>query len=137
MQHAGFSLQWLLLLPSMGGRVWAQYVWLTGLAALCGMWTGNRTRVPCIGRRILHPWTSRTVPLISLSRSALCLLNPSPLLLQDFSHLFPPPAIPFFPCILSSNLRCHFLQAAFLTPKSCSACHQDLKIVSQLSLWFF
>ena len=104
------------------------------LHVACGIsWTRNQTHVPCIGRQILQHWTSRKVPLISQSRSALHLLNPSPLLLQDFSHLFPPPSIPLVPRILSSNLGCHFLQAAFLTPKSYSACHQDPKIASQLS----
>ena len=38
LQCAGFSLQWLLLLQSMSCRVWAQYVWPTGLVAPCGMW---------------------------------------------------------------------------------------------------
>ena len=133
---AGFSLQWLLLLQSMSCRVWAQYVWPTGLVAPCSMWNlldQESNPCPCTGRRILQHWTSRKVPLISRSCSALHLLNSSPLLLQDFSHLFPPPSIPLVPRILSSNLGCHFLQAAFLTPKSYSACHQDPKIASQLS----
>ena len=53
----GFSLWWLLLLWSTGSRAWAQQLWRRGLVApwLVGSSrTRARTRVPCIGRRILN-----------------------------------------------------------------------------------
>ena len=73
----GFSLQWLLLLQSMVSRhasfsscgIWAQSLWLVGsreqaqqlrrvgLVALRNVGSSQmraRTRVPCIGRRILN-----------------------------------------------------------------------------------
>ena len=74
---AGFSLLCLLLLRSTGSRragfsscgTWAQQLWLTGSRAqtqqlrrmglvaprhVGSSWTRARTRVPCIGRRILN-----------------------------------------------------------------------------------
>ena len=89
----GFSLQWLLLLQSMGSRrmdfssrgIWAQQLWLTGSRAqaqqlwhmgLVVPWhmgssrTRARTRVPCIGRRILNHCAKREVPNIF----SLCLI---------------------------------------------------------------
>ena len=82
---AGFSLRWLLLLWSMGSRhtgfsscrtqvqqLWlagsraqAQYLWHTGLVALWHVGSSRtraRTRVPCIGRRILNHCTTREAP---------------------------------------------------------------------------
>ena len=79
---AGFSLRWLLLLQSRSSRhvgfsscgTWAQELWLagsraqaqelwcTGLAApqhVGSSRTRARTRVPCIGRRILNNGTTR------------------------------------------------------------------------------
>ena len=68
-----FSLQWLLLLQSMGSRcvgfircgTQAQYLWRTGLVApqhVGSSRTRNRTRVPCIGRRVLNHCATREVP---------------------------------------------------------------------------
>ena len=59
----GFSLQWLLLLQSMGSRhlgfsncsTWAQWLWLMGLVALQHIKSSqirNRTHVLCTGRQI-------------------------------------------------------------------------------------
>ena len=79
---AGFSLRWLLFLRSTGSRrvgfgscgTWAQQLWLVGSRAqaqqlwLTGLvvprhvgysWTRARTRVPCIGRRILNHCATR------------------------------------------------------------------------------
>ena len=79
---AAFSLQWLLLLWSMGSRragfsscgTWAQQLWLAGSRAqaqqlwrtgLVALWhvessgTRARTCVPCIGRRILNHCATR------------------------------------------------------------------------------
>ena len=64
LQCAGFSLRWLLLLLSMGSRVWAQQLWRTGLVALRHVgssWTRDRTRIPCIGKWFLNHWTTRNV----------------------------------------------------------------------------
>ena len=69
----GFSLRWFLLLQSMGSRhagfsscsTRAQYLWLTGLVAprhVGSSQTRTRTRVPCIGRRILNHCATREVP---------------------------------------------------------------------------
>ena len=70
---AGFSLQWLLLLHSTGSRctafsscgTQAQQLWHTGLVAprhVGSSRTRARTRVPCIGRRILNHCTTREAP---------------------------------------------------------------------------
>ena len=82
---AGFSLRWLLLLWSTGSRrvgfsscgmraqqLWlagsraqAQQLWRTGLVDLRHVessQTRARTRVPCIGRRILNHCATRKVP---------------------------------------------------------------------------
>ena len=79
---AGFSLRWLLLLPSTGSRgtgfsscgtpaqqLWlagsraqAQQLWRTGLVALLHVGSSQTralTRVPCIGRQILNHCTTR------------------------------------------------------------------------------
>ena len=81
----GFSLQWLLLLRSVGSRcagfsscgTQAQQLWLTGsrvqaqqlgrmglvaLRYVGSSQTRARTRVPCIGRRILNHCATREVP---------------------------------------------------------------------------
>ena len=66
----GFSLQWLLLLWSTGSKrvgfsscgTRDQQLWLTGLVAprhVGSSWTRARTRVPCIGRRILNHCATR------------------------------------------------------------------------------
>ena len=50
------------LLWLMGSRVQAQQLWCTGLVApqhVGSSWTRARTRVPCIGRRILNHCTTR------------------------------------------------------------------------------
>ena len=68
----GFSLQWLLLLWSMGSRCTgfsscgtrAQQLWCTGLAALWHVGSSRtraRTRVPCIGRQIINHCATREV----------------------------------------------------------------------------
>ena len=72
LQHTGFSLRWLLLLRRMGPRctgfsscgTWAQQLWLAGLVAPRHVGSSQiraRTRVPCIGRRILNYCTTREV----------------------------------------------------------------------------
>ena len=81
----GFSLQWLLLLRSIGSRrtgfsscsTWAHQLWLSGSGAqaqqlwhtgLVAPWhvgssqTRARTHVPCIGRWILNHCATREVP---------------------------------------------------------------------------
>ena len=85
LQCAGFSLRWLLLLQNRGSRhagfsicstraqqLWltgsraqAQQLWCTGLVAprhVASSRTRARTRVPCIGRRILQHCTTREIP---------------------------------------------------------------------------
>ena len=62
LQCTGFSLQWLLLLRSTGSRAQAQEFWRTGLVAprhVRSSQTRARTRVPCIGRRILNHCATR------------------------------------------------------------------------------
>ena len=62
LQHLGSSLRWLLLLRSMGSRAQAQYLWHMGLVAprhVGSSWTGDRTRVSCIGRWIHDHWAFR------------------------------------------------------------------------------
>ena len=55
---AVFSLWWLLLLQSMGSSC----VGLVAPRHMGSSQTGDRTRVPCIGRRILNHCTTREVP---------------------------------------------------------------------------
>ena len=46
-------------------RVWAQYLWYTGLVALQHVgssWTRDGTRVPCTGRQIINYWVSPMGP---------------------------------------------------------------------------
>ena len=60
----GFSPRWLLLLWSTGSGALAQNLWCTGLVAprhVGSSRTRNGTRVPFIGRCILHHWTTREV----------------------------------------------------------------------------
>ena len=51
------------------GFFWLHWVFIVPhRPSSCGMWdlsspTRDRTRVPCIGRRILNHWTTREVPL--------------------------------------------------------------------------
>ena len=63
-----FSLQWLLMLGSMGSKVpRLQWLWITGLVALRHVgssWTRGGTHVPSIGRWILDCWTTREVSYI-------------------------------------------------------------------------
>ena len=86
---SGFSLRWLLLLRSTGSRweasvvaaLWAQQLWLAGSGAQAQQLrctrlvaprhvgssrTRARTRVPCIGRRILNHCTTREALLVGL-----------------------------------------------------------------------
>ena len=95
--RAGFSLRWLLLLRSTGSRhagfsscgLWAQQLWLagsraqaqqlrrTGLVAsrhVGSSRTRARTRVPCIGRRILNHCVTREVPPQLFRRESLWLI---------------------------------------------------------------
>ena len=76
--YAGFSLQWLLLLRSMGSRhvgfsscgTQAQKLWRKGLVApqhVGFSQTRARTYVPCIGRRILNHCATRKVPISLIS----------------------------------------------------------------------
>ena len=95
LQCGGFSLRWLLLLRSMGSRragfsscgarasvVVAhglQQLWRMGLFApwhVGSSWTRDRTRVPCIGRRILNHCATREVPLLFLWLFLLSFLEP-------------------------------------------------------------
>ena len=73
LQCAGFPLQWLLLLWSMGSRragfsscgMQAQQLWRTGLVAPRHVGSSrarDQTHVPCIGRQILNHCTTREVP---------------------------------------------------------------------------
>ena len=60
----GFSLQWLLLLQSMGCRAQAQQLRLMGLVApkpVESSWSRDQTRVPCPGRWILNHWITKEV----------------------------------------------------------------------------
>ena len=53
-----------LLLRSVDSRAQAQWLWHTGLVALCHVassWTRDQTHVPCVGRWILNQWTTREV----------------------------------------------------------------------------
>ena len=70
LQCAGFSLRWLLLLWSTSSRragfsscgTGVQQLWRVGLVAprhVGSSWTRARTRVPCIGRRILNHCATR------------------------------------------------------------------------------
>ena len=67
LQCTGFSLQWLLLLPSTGSKAHRlQYLWRTGLVALQHVgssWTRDRTCDSCIDRWILYHWAIREAPL--------------------------------------------------------------------------
>ena len=105
LQCTGFSLRWLLLLRSTGFRRLgfsgcgsrAQQLWLTGsrpqaqqlwcmglvdLRHVGSSQTRDRTRVPCIGRRVLNHCATREVPPIFLG-FAFMLYQP-PLLLTPF-----------------------------------------------------
>ena len=62
---AGFSLQWLLLLQSMGSRCTGAVMSQTGLVApwyVGPSWTRDESQVSSIGRRILNHWTTEEVP---------------------------------------------------------------------------
>ena len=62
---------WFLLLQSTGSRAQDQSLWHTGSIAprhVRSSQTRGRTRVPCIGRRILNHWTTREVPIIFLNQ---------------------------------------------------------------------
>ena len=60
---AGFWLRWLLLFWSTGSRAHRlqglQHTGLVALQHVGSSWTRGRTHVPCIGRRILNPWTTK------------------------------------------------------------------------------
>ena len=68
-RHAGFSscdawAQWLWL---MGSRAQAQKLWRTGLVAPRHVGSSrirDRTRVPCIGRRVLDHYATGEVPTV-------------------------------------------------------------------------
>ena len=62
--YAGFSScgTWAQQLQLPGSRAQAQYLCNTGLVALRHVgssWNRDRTRVSCIGRRILYHWATR------------------------------------------------------------------------------
>ena len=79
---AGFALQWLLLLQSMGSgcvgfrklqfmdsRAWAEQLWCTSLVApwhVGSSWTKGQICVPCTGRQILTTWTTSRVPTTAI-----------------------------------------------------------------------
>ena len=98
LQCAGFSLRWLLSLWSTGSRhagfsscgTRAQQLWLTGSRAQAQqLWrtglvtprhvgssrTRARTRVPCIGRRILNHCATREAPTHVILNSSTALDN--------------------------------------------------------------
>ena len=60
-----FSLQWLILLPSMDFKEGGfQVLWCTGLVALRhegSSWIKDWTHIPCTGRGILNHWATREV----------------------------------------------------------------------------
>ena len=60
-----FSLQWLILLPSMDFKMGGlQVLWRTGLVALRHVgssWIKDWTHIPCTGRWILNHWATREV----------------------------------------------------------------------------
>ena len=71
LQRVNFSLRWLPWLQSMGSRLWAQWLWYTGLVAplhVGSSWTRDWTHVSCTGRRILYHWATReALSLITFS----------------------------------------------------------------------
>ena len=70
MRSTGFSLQWLLLMQSMGSGVRSQQLWPSGLVTPCHVgssWTRDGTCIFCTGRRILTHWTIREVLRIKIS----------------------------------------------------------------------
>ena len=73
----GLQVHGLQQLWHAGSKVQAQQLWCTGLVAprhVGSSRTRARTRVPCIGRRILNHCTTREVPLVRFKAS----LNPWP-----------------------------------------------------------
>ena len=75
----GFSLQWLLLVQSMGFRVWelqllgsrtqALQLWYTGLVASCHVGCAqirSWTHISCFGRQIFYQWATREAPTFFL-----------------------------------------------------------------------
>ena len=91
---SGFSLQWLLLLCSMGSRACslqqlqlpgsraqAQQLWCTDLVAPGHVWsslTKERTRATCIGRWILYHWATRAAPDYILEHFVISSLKEKP-----------------------------------------------------------
>ena len=71
----GLSLWWPLLLRSTGSRRVGFSSWgargLVALQHVGSSWTRARTRVPCIGRRILNHCTAREVPANTVKNSIL------------------------------------------------------------------
>ena len=64
-QASGVVARGLQELRLSGSRTWVQQLRCTGLAALrlaASSWATDGTHVPCIGRWILNPWTTREVP---------------------------------------------------------------------------
>ena len=114
---AGFSLLWPLLLWSTGSRhagfsscgTWAQQLWLASSRAQAQqLWrmgsaarrhvgssrTRTRTRVPCIGRRILnHCSTREALPQSLIQQLCICFLK---LLFDSFKNHFGQPINAFF-----------------------------------------
>ena len=86
LQCAGFSLRWLLLLPSTGSRhtglsscgTWAQQLWCTSLVAsrhVGSSRTKARTRVPCTGRRTPNHCAPREVSSLCFFLTSLLEYN--------------------------------------------------------------
>ena len=60
--RAGVSSRWLLLLQSVGSRLWSSVVWGTGSVVprhAESSQTKDQTYVPCFGREILNHWTTK------------------------------------------------------------------------------
>jgi len=62
----GSSLRWLLFWSMCSGACGLQRLWWERLAAswhVWSSWTRDQIPVSCIGRQILHQWTTREAPL--------------------------------------------------------------------------
>ena len=120
---------------SCGARAsgtWAQPLWRTGLVArqhVESSWTRDRTRIPCIGRWILNPWTTRKALVVRFYLNSL--LSPwLAFLLQGWLHyaltvvsslhnLLPPlPSSPvLLPSLFTSSTRSYSRTFAHALPQ--------------------
>ena len=73
--RAGFSLQWLPLLQSMGSRAQVPSLWHMGLFALWHVGSSqirDRTCVSCIGRQILYHRAAGEAQLVFITHFYFC-----------------------------------------------------------------